>query len=129
MAIVMSESKPSRKPRPARPLSVQLEAARRARGCLLVERNLLVAILAATNPAHLMPPKRAQTWQHVVCIHSPVGAFSWQLTNEEAAEDFASLETAPNHGESLAWPEKMARLREWRDALQSAPKKKRGTGA
>lgn len=93
----------------------------------MVERNLLLSVLAAYCPAHVMPPKRAQAWQHVLCIHTPAGELAWPLTNEEAAEDFAALETAPNHGQSVAWPEKMAQLREWRKAVEASPKKKRGT--
>ncbi len=73
-----------------------------------------------------MPPKRQQEWLHVLCIHTPAGELAWPLTNEEAAEDFATLETAANHGVSLAWPEKMAQLREWRAAVLATKKKKRG---
>jgi hypothetical protein len=82
------------------------------------ERNLLVAVLSRLWPSHLMPVRpgrdvrgQMNTWNWVVCIHSPEGLLNWHLPNEEVDVYFSHLtKLGDNHWDKHTQDVKWERL-------------------
>jgi hypothetical protein len=99
-------------------VSEKLESARANRYKVIHERNLLILALAKHGigcSAHVVPtgtpePKKGE-WNHVLCLHTPVGQIHWKLSAEDT-DDFRGYVTfnKKSDWDGARAPEKAERL-------------------
>lgn len=74
----------------------RMNAARRHRKRAFGERNEVIGVLARLWPSHVMPVTSHLTplsaGRVALCIHSPAGLLCWIITEEEAVDEFPTLD-------------------------------------
>lgn len=93
----------------------RMKAARRHRAKAYAARNELLALLARSMPAHIMPSKGALktlSERMVLCIHPPDGKpIAWVITSEEAEDHFATIaHIAESHWDGAKQDERTNRI-------------------
>jgi len=85
----------------------QRDAARANRNEVIIERNLLLALLTQQYEAHVTELEDKRFWGWALCLHTPAGHLAWKITDDERQTVFAHVEAAPNdwvrmtHGEKI----------------------------